>query len=229
MKDLIGPINTSLGVVTVTPDFHADCNTGNEAVTASYSVVAYGPGDDTTPLQDENDPNTTETNPAFLMTCVWEFYLGPVAPENLVTTTNTCAGTLSLPSGSYTAVVIVTHSESLCESRLADGNVGPVDIVACCPPDTYCSDGDPCTIDDMCVDGVCVGVVEMCMEQEFVFFLVVTDVRGEPVGSVRCEHDFMVDPPLIDCASLDADSDPLTPDVLEVRPELTCDYWEVTP
>jgi hypothetical protein len=67
------------------------------------------------------------------------------------------------------------------------------------------------------------------MEQEFVFFLVVTDVRGEPVGSVRCEYDFMVDPPLIDCASLDADSDPLTPDVLDVRPELTCDYWEVTP
>lgn len=218
MKDLIGPINTSLGVVSVFPEFMQDCDGTGSSENASYSVVAYGPG------TDPDDPGAVPLVEGTEMTCAWEFYLGPVGGTPYATS-STCNGTLALPPGSYTAVVTVTDLESECESRQEDGTVGPVNIEDCCPDGEYCIDDDECTYDDMCVDGECVGTPEdpqICTD-ELVFFLVVEDPQQNPVGSVRCTYLA----PDIECATLPPDpgAGPLDPLVLDVRPELTCDYW----
>lgn len=88
---------------------------------------------------------------------------------------------------------------------------------ACPPRDGACADGDRCTIDDACADGVCGGEADPC-DAPLVFFLVVTNARGAAVGSVRCTHA----PGLTRCATRPPDpADPGLP-ILDVRPELMC-------
>lgn len=89
---------------------------------------------------------------------------------------------------------------------------------AACPPYSgWCGDGDVCTIDDVCIEGQCVGTPETGCSG-IVFFLVVSDADGNPVGSVRCTSEG----DLVRCATLDPAPGDTGPRVLDVRPELMC-------
>jgi len=146
---------------TATLDFQDGRGRVSSSATIEVTCAPHRCASSETEGCDDGNPCTTDVCDVGVG-CVHTLFLGPCDDGNACTTGERCVGddvdtVLCLP----TETMACADDGNPCTDEVCDDALGCVRTVK--QDRTRCEDGDPCTVDDLCIEGECVtGAVVSC-------------------------------------------------------------------